>query len=67
MSPCENHEQCGFFEKHGDLETAIFSMLFSVYCNGPLREECARKRFLVENGQFPSDDIAPTGLNFLTS
>lgn len=64
MSQCENHEGCGFFEKHNDPDTAIFSMLISIYCNGPLRDECARKLYLEDNGEFPTDDIAPTGLNF---
>ena len=64
MTQCGDHENCGFFEKHGGEGNVIFPMLISVYCRGPLRDECARKRFLEENGSFPSDDIGPTGLNF---
>ncbi|PLX98629.1 MAG: hypothetical protein C0623_11500 [Desulfuromonas sp.] len=61
---CENHEKCGFFEKHGDFDLAIFPMLVNIYCRGPLQDQCLRKQYLDETGNFPNDDIAPTGLNF---
>lgn len=64
MSLCENHQHCGFFEKHGSKEAAVFAMLANIYCCGPLQDECARKRIMVETGHLPSDDLAPTGLNF---
>ena len=64
MHLCENQTECGFFAKHGNSETAIFPMLVSIYCRGPLRDDCMRWQFLEENGRFPSHDMAPTGLSF---
>ena len=64
MAPCENHHCCGFFERHGKKDAAIFAMLVNIYCCGPLQDECARKQILLETGCLPSDDLAPTGLNF---
>lgn len=65
METCENHDKCGFFKKHGDLNLAIFPMLISVYCRGPLQDQCQRKLQKERSGILPGDDIAPTGLNFI--
>ncbi len=63
MGQCTDLENCSFFDKHGAAESAVFALLISIYCNGPLRDECARKLYLNEKGSFPAADVAPTGLN----
>lgn len=60
---CEKMDVCPFFVKFEKHERG-FRFL---YCEGPLKDQCARINYKAQNGVKPPDELAPTGVLFKTT
>lgn len=61
QSDCELLEKCGFFKKYRDKDKNITNGFMRLYCQGPKKEECERKKYRKKYGKAPDDDMMPDG------
>lgn len=59
---CELLAACDFFKKYQRTKDLACKGFISQYCKGPKMDECKRKKYRVEHGQPPPDDMMPNGL-----
>jgi hypothetical protein len=60
IEACGKMEACPFFAKFKKHEKGFRYL----YCEGPLKEQCARITYKEQNGVKPPDELAPTGVIF---
>lgn len=61
MIDCELLADCGFFQKYQDTLDMACRGFLNTYCRGEKMDECERKKYRMEHGKPPSDDMMPSG------
>ncbi|MDH3998425.1 MAG: hypothetical protein OET90_06260 [Desulfuromonadales bacterium] len=61
MNDCELLDVCGFFKKYNDTINLACRGFVKTYCRGDKMNECERKKYRLEHGAPPADDMLPTG------
>jgi hypothetical protein len=59
---CELLDKCGFFQKYASSKELACRGFIAKYCKGPSMSDCKRKKYRLEHGKSPSDDMLPNGL-----
>ena len=60
VEACGKMETCPFFAKFQKHERGFRYL----YCEGPLKEQCARITYKEQKGVKPPDELSPTGVIF---
>ncbi|MBN1942714.1 MAG: hypothetical protein JW849_05400 [Phycisphaerae bacterium] len=58
---CELLSKCGFFKKYGASKELACKGFVQQYCKGPKQNDCERKKYRLQNGKPPADDMMPSG------
>jgi len=61
MEECDLLNKCGFFKKYHKTKDLACKGFMKLYCKGPKMDECKRKKYRLEHGMPPIDDMLPTG------
>ncbi len=61
MADCPRLAQCGFFKKHGGMNSLACKGFVLGYCRGPRQVECKRLEHVRKLGVPPADDMMPSG------
>lgn len=62
MEQCQFLEKCGFFNNFQGNPEVIKEGWIRMYCNNYEKSEtCARKKYRLEHGSPPADNVSPTG------
>ncbi len=61
MADCELLQTCGFFRKYQDTLNMACRGFIKSHCKGPKVAECERKRYRMEHGGPPVDEMLPSG------
>lgn len=61
MADCELIDQCGFFAKYRSTLSLACKGFIALYCRGPAMYDCYRKKYRIEHGGPPEDDVMPNG------
>ena len=59
---CELLDVCGFFKKYQHVKETACKGFINMYCNGPKMDECMRKKYRMEHGVAPPDDMLTNGM-----
>jgi hypothetical protein len=62
MAGCEQRDTCPFFQKSRSAGSSLHQVYAEDYCRGPFAKDCMRKIHREIYGEFPCDDLSPTGL-----
>jgi hypothetical protein len=61
MKTCIRYESCGFVRKYEHSNNIDCRGFIYSYCKGNKINECARLEYITNKGEYPSDDMLPSG------